>query len=460
MVHELLGVLGAHGVQGLLHGQRRQRCYGQHLGLAPGEQAAAVGAGQFADAARDGADLVGPASVGADVQVDDAPAHFLLHQVLESFGDVAAGIVVGQLRGNLRLDGVQAGIPFALERVALQHLGDAAVDQGVNLLLALLGGRVVEVDFGLVGAAFRHQLVDHLDGLDVAFVGQPDALQDDLFGHFNGARLDHHDGVAVAGDDHVEVSGVAALEAGVDGVVVAVPGDAARADGPLEGDLADGQRGGGGDHAQRFRRMVFVHRQHGDDHLHLVVQPLGEQRADAAVSEAGGQDGLGSGASLAPEEAAGDLADGVEPLFELHGQGQKVDPLASLVGHHGGGQQNGIPAGDGHGAVGLLGQSAGFQGYGVPADLAVNGEGVHQFLGGVYSCHKAVLSTSSSIVVAATNLLRVSRGRLSSWFLIGLTHLKLPPRHSCESRNPEAPWCNEPGTMLTISVTRFPLSRE
>ena len=245
------------------------------------------------------------------------------------------------------------------------------------------------MNLGLVGAAFGHQLVDHLDGLDVAFVGQPDALQDYLFGDLNRTGLDHHDGVAIAGDDHVEVSGVAALEAGIDGVVAAVPGHAAGADGPFERNLADGQRGRGGNHAQRFGRMVFVHRQHGDDDLHLVVEPLGEQRPDAAVSQAGGKDGLGAGASLASEEAAGDLADGVEPLFKLHRQGQEVDPLPGLVGHHGGGQQDGLSAGYGHGAVGLLGQSTGLQGYGMPADLAVNGEGVHQFLGGVYSCHNS-----------------------------------------------------------------------
>ena len=101
VVHELLGVVGAHRVQGLLHGQRSQGGYREHLGLAAGEQSAAVGAGQFAHAAGDGADAVGLASVRANILVEDAAAHFLLDQVLESLGDVAAGVVVGQLRGDL-----------------------------------------------------------------------------------------------------------------------------------------------------------------------------------------------------------------------------------------------------------------------------------------------------------------------------------------------------------------------
>ena len=160
VVHELLGVLGAHGVQGLLHGQRGQRGNGEHLGLSPGEQAAAVSAGQFADAAGNGPYLVGLAAVGSHVLVEDAAAHFLFDEILESLGDIAAGIVVGQLRGNLRLDSVQAGVALALEGVALQYLGDASVDQGVDLALALFGRRVVEVNLGLVGAALSHQLVD------------------------------------------------------------------------------------------------------------------------------------------------------------------------------------------------------------------------------------------------------------------------------------------------------------
>ena len=412
VVHEPLGVLGTHGVQGLLHGQRGQRGNREHLGLATGEQAAAVGAGQFARAAGYGADLVGLASVGAHVLVEDAAAHFLLDQVLESLGNIAGGIVFGQLRGHFRLDSLKAGVAFALEGVAFQNLGDAAVDQGVDFTLAFVGGRVVELDYDLLRPAFGHHLVDHLDDRDVAFMGQPDALQDDFFGHLNRARFNHHDGVAIAGDYHVERRRAAALIAGVDRVVAAIPGNAAGADGPFERDLADGQRGRGGNHSQGFGRMLFVHGQHGDDDLDFVVYPLGEQRTDAAVGQASGQDGLGAGSPLAPEEAAGDLADGVQPLFELHRQGQKIDPLAGLVGHYGGGQEDGLSAGDGHGAVSLLGQSAGFKGYGMSANLAINGEGVHQFLGGVYSCHKAVLSTSSSNVVA-TSLLHVNGGRFS-----------------------------------------------
>ena len=49
------------------------------------------------------------------------------------------------------------------------------------------------------------------------------------------------------------------------------------------------------------------------------MQPFGEQGADGAVGEAGGEDAFLSGASLAAEKAAGDAAGGVEPFLVVYG---------------------------------------------------------------------------------------------------------------------------------------------
>ena len=69
VVHELLGVVRADGVQCLLHCQRCESGDGKHLGLASRKQAAAVGARQFADATGYGADFVQLSSVGPYVEV-------------------------------------------------------------------------------------------------------------------------------------------------------------------------------------------------------------------------------------------------------------------------------------------------------------------------------------------------------------------------------------------------------
>ena len=250
--------------------------------------------------------------------------------------------------------------------------------------------------FNFGHAARRHQFVNQGNGLGVAFVGQPDAFQDDILGDCHGAGFHHHNGVPVAGDHHIEGGGAAAGEAGVDAVIVAVPGDPAGADGPVKGDLAEGQRRRGRHHAQSFRGVHFVHGEDGDDDLYFVVQSLGEQGADAAVGESGGEDGFGAGASFPPEKAAGDFAHRVEAFLKLHGQGQKVH-IPGLFGHYGGSQQDGVPAGNGHGAVGLLRQASGFQGNGVAADFTRYGKGGHQCASGVSrisSGHTEVFSTS------------------------------------------------------------------
>ena len=258
-----------------------------------------------------------------------------------------------------------------------QNLGDAAVNQRVNFLLPFGGFVVIDVNLGLVRTALGNQAVNQFDGLNVALVGQADAFQDDLFRDFHGTGFHHHDGVAVAGHDHVEFGGAGALVAGIDAVFTAVPGNAAGSDGAVEGNLAEGQCGGSSDHAQGFRRVLFVHREDGDDDLNFIVQALGEKRPDAAVGETSGQDGLSTGASFAAEEAAGDFADGVQTLFKLYGEGEKVDALPGLLGHYGGSEQDGFAAGDGYGAVGLLGEAAGFHCDGMPTDFTGDGEGVH-----------------------------------------------------------------------------------
>ena len=74
----------------------------------------------------------------------------------------------------------------------------------------------------------------------------------------------------------------------------------------------------------------------GPDHVDLVAEPLGERRPQRPVDQAAGQDGLVGGAAFTPEERAGDLAGGVHPLLDVHGQGEEVGPLADASRRGGG----------------------------------------------------------------------------------------------------------------------------
>ena len=78
------------------------------------------------------------------------------------------------------------------------------------------------------------------------------------------------------------------------------------------------------------------------DDVDLVAEALGERRAQRAVDEPAGQDGLVRGLALPAEERAGDLAGGVGPLLDVDGQGEEVGPLPDRAGGGGRGQQDGV----------------------------------------------------------------------------------------------------------------------
>ena len=96
-----------------------------------------------------------------------------------------------------------------------------------------------------------------------------------------------------------------------------------------------------------------------DDDLDLVAQTLLEGRAQRPVDEAAGEHGLGRGATLATEEASGDLADGIHALFDVDRQREEVElVLRLLAGGRGGQQHRVVVEVRRDGAAGLLGQAS------------------------------------------------------------------------------------------------------
>ena len=109
--------------------------------------------------------------------------------------------------------------------------------------------------------------------------------------------------------------------------------------------------------------------QHGADDLRLVAIALVEQRPDGAVDQAGDQGLLLARASLALEEAAGDLARGEGLLLVVDGEREEVDALPRALGAHGGAEHDGLAIAGEHGAVGLPRDAARFQGQRAAAPL-------------------------------------------------------------------------------------------
>ena len=116
-------------------------------------------------------------------------------------------------------------------------------------------------------------------------------------------------------------------------------------------------------------RVVLLVRGEDRDHeLDVVLVALGEQRADGAVREAGGEGGRLGHPALALDEAAGDLAGRVHPLLELDGEREEVEtgPRQAAVGRP---EDEGVAVAQGDCAAGEAGELAGLEREGSTAEL-------------------------------------------------------------------------------------------
>ncbi len=178
----------------------------QGLGLAAGEQRRAVRARQNAVFNGDGANLVEGAAIGPDALLGDLLAEDALAQMLVVVSQLLLGIriVGGQSRGQLVLDRLDQRLAFQLVvRLGVQRVLDPVANLGLQLgIVGFVELRRREGPLGLAGQG--DQLVDGGDDLLDLHVSKLDGRQNDLFGLFLGARLDHHDAVLVADDHNVD----------------------------------------------------------------------------------------------------------------------------------------------------------------------------------------------------------------------------------------------------------------
>ena len=108
--------------------------------------------------------------------------------------------------------------------------------------------------------------------------------------------------------------------------------------------------------------VLLVGAEDGRDDLGLVAEAVGERRAQRAVGEPAGEDGVLGRTALTAEERAGDLAGGVRPLLDVDGQREEVDAGTDVVGGVGRGQHGGAADRGDDGALALRGQLAGLEG--------------------------------------------------------------------------------------------------
>lgn len=124
--------------------------------------------------------------------------------------------------------------------------------------------------------------------------------------------------------------------------------------GPRPGNIGNGQRDGGTDHGEGFGRNVGIDGKRGCHHDDVVINSLGEKRANGAVDEPGDENGLVGRAALSLFEPAGYFADGEHFLFVIHGQREEIHTLSRRLRHADRDADHRVPAAHEAGAVRLF----------------------------------------------------------------------------------------------------------
>ncbi len=225
--------------------------------------------------------------------------------------------------------------------------------------------RIVELGLADLG----DHAVDELDLLLVLVVGKLDRLVHGVVIDLVRAGLDHDDLLAGGNDRDVEIRNLALLGVGVEHELAVHKADLQRADGAVPGDIGDGESGGGADQGCDLGRAVVIDAHDRRHDGHVVAEVIGEQRADGAVDDAGGQDALLAGTALAAVERAGDAADGVELFLKVNGEGEEIDAVARTGGSRGADQHAGVAVADHDGGVGELGELADLEREGAAGEL-------------------------------------------------------------------------------------------
>ncbi len=368
MVDVALALFGAQAVQHLLFARRAECHHAEHLRLSAREDRGAVGTRQQSRLARDRANVLGAAAVRPDPLLENLRADVLLQLFLEEAGDLfgALRILRAELGDQLLLHGGKRGLARGLIGVVDGRL-EARLDEfgdGFGQLLVFRGRD--ELALGL--ASLRGQLTLHLDQLLDGLVALADRLDHRLFGQLLGAGLDHHHRLGGASHGEVEQAVLQLRLSRIDDDAAVNVADAHAADRAGEGNVGDGERRRGAQDAEDIGIVLHVCGEHGDDDLDIVAIALGEERANGAVDQTRGEDRVLGGAAFALDEAAGNLARGIEPLFDVDGEGEEIDAFTREHARRSGGQNDGFAVAHDHGATSLLGDTPRFDAEGAAGD--------------------------------------------------------------------------------------------
>ena len=196
-----------------------------------------------------------------------------------------------------------------------------------------------------------------------------DGVNHPVFLDFVGSSLDHDDGLCRANHHQIQLAFAHFAVGRIDDKFVVQQADTHGSDRSLEGNVGNSQRArraiDGGD----IGIVLGIGREHEGDHLGIIPESFGKQRANGTVDLAADQGFPFTGAAFALDEASGDSAPGVGVFAVIDGQREKVSPARPGIRVGAGGGEHYVLARAHHdGAVCLLCQFSGFKTDGLAVD--------------------------------------------------------------------------------------------
>lgn len=206
------------------------------------------------------------------------------------------------------------------------------------------------------------------------------SLDDYILGQEAGIALHHGQGVARGREKDVQIALGLLLKGGIEHKLAVDPADAPARHRALKGQGRNHQGRRRAGQGQHVGLVLLVGGNHAGQHLDVLVQAFGKERADGPVDEAGNQGfTLRGTADLAPEEAAGNASCGVHFFGIFHRKREKA-----LVEFQGLGadrdQHHRAAALHPDRAVGLIGQTAAFKNDFLAAHLGCDPGGIENIL--------------------------------------------------------------------------------
>ena len=321
-----------------------------------------MGAGQQANLAGEGANLVESTTIAALLAVEDRNAEGFFLQVVERLGDLEFRSgreffehgffdFLAECADGFRAVHFAAGVERGLDAVAGDRVGDFR-NGGVHLEEGHRAFRLADGggEIALGGDEELYGLAGEIEtGVEVGL------------GEFLGRAFDHDDFFSIADIDEVEVAVGAFVMRGVDDELAVDAADAHGADGSGERNVGNAERGRGTVDRKDVRVVLAIGAQEERNDLRVVEIALRKERAQGTIGHARGEDFLFGGTALALEISAGEFANGGCFFFVFDGEREEVLAFFDGGGRDGGDDDDGVAAANGYGAVGEFREFAGFK---------------------------------------------------------------------------------------------------